>query len=158
MTPLAAIEGSALGAAMRQSLWLFPAVETVHIVAFAVLVGSIAIVDLRVLGFSRTLPVTALARHALPWTVGAFAVAVPTGLLLFTAHASDLVANRAFVLKITLIMIAGTNAAWFHLGPYRSVAAWDTAAAAPLPARACAALSLLVWVGVIVCGRMLAYV
>ena len=158
MTPLAAIEGSALGVAMRQSLWLFPAVETVHIVAFAVLVGSIAIVDLRVLGFSRTLPVTALARHALPWAVGAFVVAVPTGLLLFTAHASDLVANRVFVLKITLIMIAGTNAAWFHLGPYRTVASWDTGAAAPLPARACAALSLLIWISVIVCGRMLAYV
>lgn len=143
---------------MRQSLWLFPAIETIHILAFAVLVGSVAIVDLRVLGFSRTLAVTALARHALPWTVGAFVIAVPTGLLLFTAQASDLIANRAFVLKITLIMIAGANAAWFHLGPWRTVTSWDTGAAAPVPARASAALSLLIWIGVIVCGRMLAYV
>ncbi len=156
-TALAAIERSALATAMRQELWLYPAVEILHIAGFVILVGSIAMLDLRLLGLSRELPVRRLAGHLLPWTLGALLVIVPTGLLMFMAHASDLIDNRAFVLKISLIGVAGLNAVAFHLGPYRDVARWDSASATPPATKVHAAASLLIWVGVIACGRLLAY-
>src|SRR5262245_36915576 len=121
-TALAAIERSALATAMRQELWLYPAVEILHIAGFVILVGSIAMLDLRLLGLSRELSVRRLAGHLLPWTLGALLVIVPTGLLMFMAHAADFIDNRAFVLKLSLIAAAGLNAVAFHLGAYREVA------------------------------------
>ena len=156
-TPLAAIEGSALALAMRHELWLYPAVEIVHIAGFVMLVGSIAMLDLRLLGLSRGIAVRELARHVLPWTLGALLLIVPTGLLMFVAHASDLIANPAFQIKLLLILAAGVNAALFHLGPFRAVARWDRGSATPPAAKAHAAASLALWLGVISCGRLLAY-
>ena len=156
-TPLAAIEGSALALAMRQELWLYPAVEIVHIAGFVMLVGSIAMLDLRLLGLSRGIAVRELARHVLPWTLGALLLIVPTGLMMFVAHASDLIANPAFQIKLLLIMAAGVNAALFHLGPVRVVERWDRGSATRAAAKAHAAASLALWLGVISCGRLLAY-
>jgi hypothetical protein len=156
--PLRAIEMAPIAVAMRQELWLYPVVEIVHIVGFVTLVGSIAVLDLRLLGFSRTISTRQLARHVLPWTLGALILIVPTGLLMFMAHASDLIANRAFLLKLALIAAAGVNAALFHTGSFRTVERWDCAAASPPAARIHAALSLILWVSVIACGRLLAYV
>ena len=152
------IEKSPLAVAMRQELWLYPSIEILHIVGFVTLVGSIAMLDLRLLGLSRTLPVNRLARHLLPWTWGALVLIVPTGMMMFIAHASDFITNGAFIVKLTLIFAAALNAAAFHLGPFRSVAQWDTGVATPPAAKAHAALSLLIWIGVISCGRLLAYV
>jgi uncharacterized protein DUF6644 len=156
-TPLAAIERSGLALAMRQELWLYPAVEIVHIAGFVVLVGSIAMLDLRLLGLSGELAVRQLARHVLPWTLGALLLIVPTGLMMFVAHASDLIANRAFQLKLLLIMGAGLNAAMFHMGPFRTVGSWDRGTNTPASAKVHAAASLALWLGVISCGRLLAY-
>jgi hypothetical protein len=155
--PLAAIEATPLAVAMRHELWLYPIVEIVHISGFVVLVGSIATLDLRLLGLSRAIPVTRLVRHTLPWAFGALALVVPSGLLMFTAHASDFIANPAFAVKMALLLCAGTNAALFHAGVYRGVEAWDRDLAPPLAARAHAAASLALWLGVIACGRLLAY-
>ena len=152
-----AIERSPLAIAMRQELWLYPSIEILHILGFVTLVGSIAMLDLRLLGMSRELSVRGLARHLLPWSLGALLIIVPTGLLMFMAHASDLIGNRAFVLKLTLIAAAATNAAAFHLGTFRSAEQWDRGVAPPLAARLHAAVSLLIWAGVIACGRLLAY-
>ena len=142
---------------MREELWLYPSVEIVHIVGFAILVGSIVMFDMRVLGFSRQVPVRALARHLLPWTLGALVLIVPTGLLMFSAHASDFIANRAFQLKMALLLAAGINAAIFHTGPYRSVDAWNVDSPAPIGARVSVAVSILTWISIIACGRLLAY-
>ena len=156
MSPMGAIEMSALGQAMRQSLWLYPAVETTHIIGLALLVGSIAVLDLRLLGLSRSLPVRRLAAHVLPWTLGSFLLILPSGLAMFAAHASDFISSNVFVLKMCLILAAGTNAAAFHVAVFPGAAAWDLDA--PPPAvRAMAVLSLLLWISVIACGRMLAY-
>lgn len=114
--PLAALESAPIAVAMRQELWLYPIVEITHIIGFVVLVGSIIVLDLRLLGLSRSVPARALARHVLPWTIGAFVLIVPTGLLMFMAHASDFLTNRAFQLKLGLILLAGVNAALFHTG------------------------------------------
>ena len=156
-TALAWIERSALATAMRQDLWLYPSVEIVHIWGFVVLVGSIAMLDLRLLGLSSQVPVRQLTRHLMPWTLGALVLIVPSGLLMFMAHAGDFVSNRAFVLKLTLIFAAAINATFFHLGPYRSVDSWNSGLPTPRSAKLHAALSLIIWMGVIACGRLLAY-
>jgi hypothetical protein len=157
LTPANPIEGLAIAKAMREYLWLYPAVEIVHILGFSILVGSVVMFDLRVLGLSRAVPVRALARHLLPWSVGALLLIIPTGLLMFSAHAADFLGNRAFQVKMALLLSAGINAAIFHTGPYQSVAAWDTNAAAPPWAKASVALSIAIWVAIIACGRLLAY-
>ena len=157
MTAMGAIEASALGQAMRQWLWLYPAVEIVHIAGIALLVGSIVILDLRLLGMSRSLPVRRLAAHILPWSAASFALIVPSGLAMFVAHASDLLANALFPLKICLILLAGANAGIFHAGVFRGAAQWDVDVMPPLAARVAAAVSLLLWFSVIACGRLLAY-
>ena len=156
-TTLGWVEQTALATAMRQELWLYPAVEILHIWGFVVLVGSVAMLDLRLFGLSPRVSVLQLSRHLLPWTWGALLVIVPTGLLMFVAHADEFIANRAFAVKLALILAAGINAAAFHLGPFRSVAAWDGGVPTPAAAKLHAVLSLLIWMGVISCGRLLAY-
>jgi hypothetical protein len=142
---------------MREWLWLYPAVEIVHIVGFSILVGSVVMFDLRVLGLSKQVSVRALSRHMLPWSLGALFLIVPTGLMMFSAHAEDFLGNRAFQLKMALLFTAGMNAAMFRTGPYQTVKSWDTNATAPALARLSVALSIALWVGVISCGRLLAY-
>lgn len=151
------IEASALGQAMRQWLYLYPAVETIHIVGIGLLFGSIAILDLRLLGLSRQISVKKLAGHVLPWTAGSFALIVPSGLAMFTAHAMEFIASPVFALKMGLIFLGGLNAALLHAGAMRSAGSWDVEAMPPSAARLAAALSLLVWISVIACGRLLAY-
>lgn len=157
-SPLAAIERLPLAVAMREDLWLYPAVEIVHIVGFVLLAGSIAVLDLRLLGLSQRLPVRALAAHVLPWSLGALLLIVPSGLLMFITHAGDFVSNPAFITKMALLMVAGLNAALFHAGVFRGAASWDTNAAVPATAKMHAALSLLLWIAILACGRLLAYV
>ena len=157
MTPANPVEQLAIAKAMRESLWLYPSVEIVHIVGFVILVGAAAMFDLRVLGLSKRIPVSLLSRHLLPWSAGALILIVPSGLLMFSAHASDFLSNRAFYLKMGLLLAAGLNAAYFHVGPYQSVKAWDVDVPAPPLAKASVALSLVLWLGVITCGRLLAY-
>ena len=150
------IETFAVAQAMRDHEWLYPAVAIAHIVGFSLLVGSVVMFDLRVLGLSKAIPVRALARLLLPWSVGSLALIVPTGLVLFAAHASDFLDDRVFAAKMGLILAAGINAAMFLTGPYQSVKAWDTGAKAPVLARLSAALSIALWIGVVCCGRIIA--
>ena len=158
---LGAVENSGLGQAMRQWLWLYPSVEIVHVVGIALLFGSIAVLDLRLLGLSRSIPVKKLAGHVLPWTAGSFLLIVPSGLMMFVAHASDFISSPVFVVKMCLIMAAGMNAALFHAVTFRTADVWDSEEMRKLPpppsARLAGALSLLLWISVIACGRLLAY-
>lgn len=156
--PLAAIESAPIAVAMRHELWLYPIVEIFHISGFVVLVGSIVVLDLRLLGLTRAISARELSRHVLPWTLGALVVIVPTGLLMFMTHATDLIGNRAFQLKLALLALAGVNAALFHTGAGRNYAPWDREVRPPAGVRAHAAASLAIWAGVIACGRLLAYV
>jgi hypothetical protein len=142
---------------MREWLWLYPIVEILHIIGLAVLVGAAVLFDFRLLGVSRTLSVAALAHHLLPWARASLILIVPSGLMMFSAHATEFATNPAFQLKLALLAAAAVNATAFHLGTYRTVAAWDRAAPAPPAAKVAAFLSLLLWSGVIICGRLLAY-
>lgn len=152
---LALLDSSALAGAMRASTWLYPTVEVVHIVGFSVLVGSVAMFDLRVLGFGRSVAVLAAGRMLLPWSAVSLLAIVPAGLLLFSAHPKELAVNPVFQLKLLLIALAGLNALGFHLGAYRTAANWN--ASAPASARLHAIASLGLWICVISCGRFLAY-
>jgi hypothetical protein len=158
---LAALEASGLGQAMRQWLWLYPSVEIVHILGIGLLFGSIAVFDLRLLGFSRSISARRLASHVLPWTAASFALIIPSGLAMFTAHATEFVQSEVFVLKMLLILGAGLNAALFHTVTFRTADVWDSEEMRKLPpppsARAAGAISLLLWIAVISCGRLLAY-
>ena len=147
-----------LAEAMRASPWLYPIIEIVHITGFCILVGAVAMFDLRVLGWARALPVTALGRHLLPWSLGSFALVLPAGLLMFSTQPQAFLANPVFLLKLSLIALAGINALVFHTGVYRSVATWETGQSAPFLARCQAVLSIALWLAVICCGRLLAYV
>lgn len=157
-SPLTAIEQLPLAVAMRHDLWLYPVVEVFHIIGFVILVGGIVILDLRLLGFTKALPVRMLSRHVLPWSIGALLLIVPSGLLMFIVHAGDLVGNTAFIIKMLLLLCAGANAAAFHAGVFRGVAGWDIAAEVPGAAKLHALASLLIWAGALACGRLLAYV
>ena len=158
---LGALEASGLGQAMRQWLWLYPTVEIFHIVGIGLLFGSIAVLDLRLLGVSRSISARTLAKHVLPWTAASFLLIVPSGFLMFTAHASEFIESPVFVVKMCLILAAGANAALFHTITFRTADVWDSEGMRKLPpppsARLAGALSLLLWISVIACGRLLAY-
>ena len=151
------LETSAPAEAMRQWAWLYPIVEIVHIVGFVILAGAAFMFDLRLLGVSRTLPVTGLERHLLRAARASVVLVVPSGILMFTAHATEMAGNPAFRLKMVLLGAALLNAALFHRAPFRSVAGWNLHVRPPLAARAGAVASVVLWVGVITCGRLLAY-
>ena len=154
---LETLEQSSLAGAMRHSLWLYPIVEIVHIAGFALLVGAVAAFDLRLLGFARSTPIRALERSLLPWAWMAMLLIVPSGVAMFSTHAVDFAGNPAFRVKLLLLLGAGLNALLFHVGVFRTVAAWDQHVPTPRAAKASALLSLAIWTGVIACGRLIAY-
>ncbi len=152
------LETGAVGMAVSQSTWLFPAIETVHVIALALVVGSIAVLDLRLLDRSwRIRAVTELTLDILPWTWASFTVAATTGFLMFTSAASKYAADTPFRLKMILLLLAGANMLIFHRFTYRSVAAWDVDVPTPAAARIAGGLSLLFWIGVVTCGRWVGF-
>lgn len=154
---LAWLAATPLSHAMRYSLWLYPIVEIIHIVGFVVLVGSVAMFDFRVLGASRMVPVQALGRLQLRWSIAGLFIIVPAGLMLFSAHPHEFIENPVFLTKLALIVTAGLNALLFHVGIYRSAKEWNLHVPAPALAKLHALVSLALWVSVITCGRLLAY-
>jgi hypothetical protein len=129
--------------------WAYPALEVAHIVGIALLVGNLALLELRVWGAAPELPMRPLARLSLTLAVAGFGIVALTGLTMFSAQPGDLLANRAFLLKMGLVMLAGLNAALFH--------ARDGLSRLDGIARAQTALSLGLWLLVIICGRWIAY-
>lgn len=130
--------------------WAYPALEALHIVGIALLLGSLFLVELRVWGRGAELPVRPLARLGLGVSLLGFALAAATGLTMFATQPQELLANRAFTLKMGLLMLAGTNAAVFHArsGLQRLDAL----------ARLQSLLSLAIWLAVVACGRWIAYI
>lgn len=154
---LHAVEASGVGRFMREALYAYPLTEALHITGLALLFGSIVIVDLRLLGLGRRIPVKALVAFAVPWSIGGFVIAASTGLLMFTAHAEEFIDQPVFMLKMGLILAGGVNAASLHIGPLRAAEAFDVQRVTPARVRFAAGLSIALWLGVIACGRMLAY-
>jgi len=139
---------------MRQWAWLYPAVEVVHILGFVIVIGAAFFLRPAVLGLARSVPVTALASHLLTWARAGFAVVVPTGLMMFHAHATEMASNPVFAIKLALIAAGVLNAVAFHQWPFKSVHGWDVRANTPPWARTAAVVSLLCWSGAITCGSL----
>ena len=153
------LEASAVGVAISESEWLFPTIETVHVLALTLVFGSIAMLDLRLLGVSsRNRNVTAVAVETLPWTWGAFGVAAISGSLMFVSAATKYYSNTPFRIKMVLLALAGANMAVFHYSAYRRVHNWDGTLPTPVAARTAGTLSLAFWVGVIFAGRWVGFV
>jgi hypothetical protein len=147
---IARIEGSALPEAIRASAWSYPMLEALHIAAIAALFGSLLLLELRVFGAARAIALPALARFASRTALAGFALAAASGALMWSSDATAISANPAFLVKLSLIAVAGVNAAWFH----RRRSAERADAAARLQAGA----SLALWASAIVAGRWIAYV
>lgn len=144
-----------MGHLMRSSPALYPAVEILHILGFVVLVGSILALDLRLLGWGRAIPIAPMAKLLLPLSRIGFLLAISMGFLLFSADASHVVRNPAFQAKLLLIAAALVNVVIAHAGPWRRVALWHDKA--PAGAKVTALVSLLLWLGAVCAGRLIAY-
>jgi hypothetical protein len=152
------IHDSGVAEWMRQSLKAMPFVEATHVLAVALVFGTILVVDLRLLGIPNTRrPFTTVSREMLRMTWIAFAVAVITGALMFAPNALTYYDNTAFRLKMLALAGAGLNMAIFELVTVRSVAGWNQDARAPTAARVAALLSLALWIAVIFFGRWIGF-
>ena len=150
------IEGLRLAVWVRTGAWPFAIANTGHVVGIALLFGGIAVLDLRLLGAaSRVIDIATLARLVLPVAAAGFGLAAATGGLMFIANAREYWAHPLFAWKLALIAAAGANALLLHLTSWRGRESWG--ALAPLSARAAGLASLGLWLGVIACGRLMAY-
>lgn len=149
---------TSLAGAMRENEMLFPWTESIHVLALTLVVGSIAIVDLRLLGLaSRGRPVDKLMRDVLPVTWIAFVVALITGLLMFISQATTYMDNFFFKAKMVLLVTAGINVLVFHTVTARSAAHWDAKGAIPTGAKAAGAASLMLWTLIVIFGRWIGF-
>lgn len=144
------LEATALGTAVRESLWMFPVIECVHLLALALLGGALLLVDLRMLGYGLTnQPVDVLARKAEPWLLGAWTVIIASGIPMFLSEATKCYYSPPFWYKIGLLVIASV----YTFTHRRRVTRELTFGRAPLTA--CASLAL--WFGVGFAGRWIAF-
>ena len=143
---------------IRENGWSFPMIECVHVLAISFVVGTVFMVDLRLLGLSsHQRAVSRLTTEVLPWTWAGFAVALISGSLMFASAAVKYFDNIPFRLKFLLLLLAGANMAVFHLTTARSMAHWDEHPSPPLLAKVAGALSITFWLGVIAAGRWIGF-
>ena len=152
------LEATVPAQAISQSAWMFPAAETIHVIAIALVVGSITVLDLRLLGISwNRRPITEIAGEVLPWTWISFSVAAVAGVVMFVSAAGKYIVDLPFQLKFVLMFLAAVNMAVFHRFTYPGVAQWDRNVSPPRAAKIAAALSLVFWIGVVTCGRLVSF-
>jgi len=151
------LQATPLATTISENEILFPWIEAIHVLAITLVVGTISIVDLRLLGLaSRDVAIGRLLRELLPWTWGAFVVAALTGGLMFSSNATTYAHNSFFQRKMIFLALAGVNMAIFHvLG--RHIGRWDGTGDTPLTAKAAGGFSLLLWICVVACGREIGF-
>jgi hypothetical protein len=149
---------SSFGTAIRESDYAYSVIESIHVIAITLVVGTIAVLDLRMLGLVlRPVSVTRIARAVFPLTWSGFAIMFITGFLLFWAEAGKMYTNPAFRTKLILLALVGLNPLIFHSTVYRRVHEWETLHVSPWRARVAAIASLTLWSSIIVAGRAIAY-
>jgi hypothetical protein len=152
------IEATGLATRIRDSFFLFPLLESMHVLGLALVFGTIAIIDLRLLGLASTQrSFTRMASDILKWTWGAFALTALTGALMFTTNAGVYYHNFFFRTKMLLLVLAGINMLIFELTAGRTIHRWDKAPSAPPVGRAVGALSIALWIAVIFMGRIIGF-
>jgi uncharacterized protein DUF6644 len=151
------LDSTRLNAALRQSNWAFPALDTIHTLGIVLVAGAIMLVDLRLLGLGlRGVPIPQLVQRIVPATLAGFGLMLVTGGLLFTSEAVKMYHSPAFRIKVVLLILAGLNALIFHRTVYRDAVHWNPKSA-PFRARLTALLSLIFWIAIIAAGRAIAY-
>lgn len=152
------LAGTGLSQFLAGNALAFPVLEIAHVLAISLVLGTIFIFDLRLIGWSwRAWPAARLLETLRPFAVAGFAGAVLSGVLLFASQPVSYANNLPFRIKLVLLGLAGVNLVLFHAGLGRSAARWDAAAAVPLPARASALLSLLLWLAILLAGRFIGF-
>lgn len=151
------LEGTAIANTIRTSIWLYPALESAHYIGIAFLVGGIMLIDLRLLGVGKSLPIRTMI-GLLPWVWAGFIINATSGTFIFIYGATNFGLNVSFWVKMTLIALAGLNALIFDIAARRSADRWDASAQVPLPVKAVATLSFVLWIGVVTTGRWMAYI
>jgi hypothetical protein len=143
--------------AIAESTWLFPIVETTHVLAVSLVVGSVAMMDLRLLGVgSKNRAASEVIASSLPWTWSAFALAFIMGSLMFSSKAATYYVNLPFRIKMVCMALAAVNMLFFHLFTARGMAAWDRGTPPPA-ARVAAACSLTLWIVIVATGRWIGF-
>ncbi|BAV64449.1 DUF6644 family protein [Sphingobium cloacae] len=155
---LQSLEETPVALAIKEGDQFFPWLESFHVLAITLVVGTIAIVDLRLLGYpSHRRGARQLIVELLPFTWAAFVAAVITGVLLFISNAVKYSENPLFLIKMGLLLAAGVNMAIFHHGAYRKITEWDDLLPPPVSVRVAGASSLCLWIGVIIFGRWIGF-
>ena len=154
---LAALENSALGELVRRSAMLYAALQVGHLLAMAALVGAGLVLDVRLLGLTR-LPLAQLLRLTDPVLQTAAAVALVTGIAMFSSEATTMAANPAFKVKIVLLGMLMGNALGFQFGARRSLGSWADAVIPPLAARVAGGIAIIGWVSTVTAARLIAFV
>lgn len=151
------LEGTVIADAIRTSIWMYPALETAHYIGLGMLVGSIMVVDLRMLGFAKSLPIRAVL-GLLPFVWAGLVINAVTGSLIFIYGATNFGTSGAFYLKMALMVLAAANAVAFHALATRRREDWVSTERVPIPAKLVATLSFALWIGVVTTGRWMAYI
>lgn len=153
-----AISDSTVGTDLRESTYVWPAVEALHVLSLALSVGTIVLVDLRLIGATlRKEPVTDVIEQTLPYSIAGFILAFVTGIILFWSEAGKLYQSYPFRFKLVAIVLAGLNAFWFHSNIFKSVDRWGKDEVTPPQARFAGWFGLIFWMVVIFLGRWTAY-
>ena len=152
------MNNSDIGTGIRESIWLFPIVETTHVLALALSVGVLVWFDLRLMGWGmKHEPVSQIHKQVMPFAFVGFAIMMLTGVLLFWSEAEKCYLSGFFRLKVLFLVLAALNAGIFELGTKKSIEDWDKYPVPPPKARMAGLISILSWTAVIVAGRATAY-
>lgn len=141
---------------VRHSSWAWAVLEITHFLGLTMLLGTIGLFDLRLIGVARAIPPRALHR-LIPIGVAGFLINLTSGMLFFSASPGLYVGNIAFEIKLVLLAMAGINVAAFYATMRRTVLSLEANGVVPIPARVMGALSLAIWIGVVIAGRMEAF-
>jgi hypothetical protein len=153
---LVQLEDSSFSLALRSLPWGFPIAEALHFVGLCLLMGSLAVIDLRLLGFGRSLSIRAV-HQLLPWAWAGFALNAITGVFFFLNQPTFYYPNTAFRVKLVLMLLAGANALWFELRVHGDLDSWPDAANPSAQVKTMAGASLVLWIAVICFGRFIMY-
>ena len=152
------LQATGLAASIRDSLFLFPLLESAHVIGLALVFGTIAVIDLRLLGVaSAERSFRRMASDILKWTWASFALTAVTGALMFITNATVYFHNTAFRVKILLLVLAGLNMLVFELTAGKTIHRWDNAPTAPPIGRTIATLSIVLWIAIIFAGRIIGF-
>ena len=150
------LETTELARTIRQSIWMWPAFESLHFIGMSLLIGTVGLFDLRLLGFARGVPYAAFHR-LIPLGLAGFAVNAVTGVCFLTAYPDQYLFNAAFQLKVALFGLAGVNVVLFYAGTFATLSTLGSEEGPPLRARIAGAVSLCAWIGVMAAGRLLTF-